>query len=179
MGTSEIAIDIGTGDGAFVVRRARAEPTRLWVGIDANRENLAEVSRKAARRPERGGLPNALFVHASAEALPPELAALAQGITILLPWGSLLRAVAGPDPAVLAGIRALCRPGARLEVVMGTELSPERWLGEVLPRYRAAGFEATVAPIARDDLRRLGTTWASRLAFGRPRPMWRLTAQAR
>ncbi|HJZ88789.1 MAG TPA: class I SAM-dependent methyltransferase [Polyangia bacterium] len=171
-------------------RSARAKPTRFCVGVDSNADNLAEISRRAGRKPARGGASNALFVHATAEALPPELAGLATRVTILLPWGSLLRAVAQPDPVVLAGVRGLCRPGARLEVVMAyaerdpttagalAPLERERLLREVLPRYRAAGFVATVGPLTAAEVRQLGTTWAARLAFGRERPFWRLRARA-
>ena len=38
---------------------------------------------------------------------------------MVLPWGSLLAAVALPRPEVLRGIRALCQPGARLTVAAG------------------------------------------------------------
>ena len=143
------------------------------MGIDSNAENLAEISRKAARKPARGGAKNAMFVRASVEALPEELAGLAARVTILLPWGSLLRALAEPDPAVLAGVRGLCRAGASLEVVMSVD-----GLGDVLPGYRDAGFAAAIAPLPIAEVRRLGTTWASRLAFGRPRSFWRISAIA-
>ncbi|HEX2155999.1 MAG TPA: hypothetical protein VHS79_03275 [Actinomycetes bacterium] len=51
---------------------AAAELDRLVVGVDAGAAAMEEASRRAARRPGRGGLPNALFVVAAAEALPPE-----------------------------------------------------------------------------------------------------------
>ncbi len=184
---------MGTGDGAFVLRRARAEPRRLHVGIDANAEALREASRRAARKPKRGGAPHALFVRAAAEALPDELAGLANAVTVLLPWGSLLRGVAAPEPLVLAGLRALCAPGATLLVVTGYDprrdpgtagarplapLSRERLDVEVLPAYRDAGFAADAAVATPAELRGLGTTWASRLAFGRERSYWRIRARA-
>ena len=80
---------------------------------------MREASRRAARKPARGGAPNALFVRASAEALPAELGGLATAVTVLLPWASLLHAVAAPDPAVLAGLRGMCAAGASLVVVLG------------------------------------------------------------
>jgi 16S rRNA (adenine(1408)-N(1))-methyltransferase len=189
-GCAEVAIDLGTGDGAYVVRTARAAPRRFVIGVDANADNLAEASRKAAGKPARGGLANALFVHASVEALPDELAGIAGHVTVLFPWGSLLRAVAGPDPAVLAGIRRLCRAGASLEVTLGYDavdakgtaglapLSRERLDDDVLPAYREAGFAGAAAPLGAGELRRCGTTWAARLAFGHERRFWRLRATA-
>jgi 16S rRNA (adenine(1408)-N(1))-methyltransferase len=184
-----VVIDVGTGDGAFVLRSARAEPRVLHVGMDANAEGLREASQRAARKPARGGAPNALFVRATAEALPEELAGLATAVTVLLPWGSLLRGVAAPEAAVLAGLRGLCAAGASLVVVLGYDaqsdpgadvapLSRERLDAEVLPAYRDAGFAAEAAPATVEELRGLGTTWASKLAFGRERSYWRVRARA-
>ena len=71
---------------------------------------MAEASRRAARPARRGGLPNALFVVAAAEAPPPELHGLADLVTITLPWGSLLRGALALDDAVAAGIARLVAP---------------------------------------------------------------------
>ena len=151
-----LAVDLGTGDGAYVLRRARAEPNTFFVGVDAIADNLKDASRKK--------LPNALFVRATAEALPDELAGLASSVTVLLPWGSLLRAVLEPHVAVLAGIRTLCRDGASLHVVAGEPAEDA-----ILDGYRAAGFAATMQTLTAAEVRALRTTWAGRLAFGRPR----------
>ena len=164
LGATELAIDLGTGDGAYVVRAARAHPRTLYVGIDAVVDHL----RKAAR-----SVPNALFVRASAEALPDELAGLAASVTILLPWGSLLRAVLEPDAAVLSGIRNLCRPGATLRIVVGEPADES-----IVPAYRAAGFDAGVRATTAAQVRQLRTTWAARLAFGRPRAFTEIFATA-
>jgi ubiquinone/menaquinone biosynthesis C-methylase UbiE len=166
LGATELAIDLGTGDGAYVLRRAQAEPATFFVGIDSVVDNLSKAARK-------GRVPNALFVRASAEALPDELAGLAGGVTVLLPWGSLLRAVLEPDVAVLAGIRRLCRPGATLLVVAG-----EPATASIVPAYAAAGFAAGVRVITASEVRQLRTTWAARLAFGRPRTFTEISAAA-
>ena len=50
---------------------AAAEPDRLIVAVDANAAAMAVASRRAAASPRRGGLPNALFVVAAVESLPP------------------------------------------------------------------------------------------------------------
>src|SRR5262245_55662964 len=57
-----VALDIGTGDGRFVIESARAQPHRLWIGLDPVAENMAEASRTAAANPRKGGLVNALFL---------------------------------------------------------------------------------------------------------------------
>jgi hypothetical protein len=55
---------------------------------------LEKISEKIHRKPEKGGLPNVLFVQAPVEELPPELNQVADKIHIHFPGGSLLRSVA-------------------------------------------------------------------------------------
>ena len=97
---------------------AAAEPDTLVVGVDANAAAMAEASRRAARRPDRGGLANALFVVAAAEALPAGLDGLADRVTVHFPWGSLLRGLLAADPAVLGGLARVLRPGATLSMLV-------------------------------------------------------------
>lgn len=155
---------------------------------------MAAVSHKTGRKPAKGGLGNALLVAAALESLPPELAGTADRVTVLFPWGSLLRAVVLPDVGLLANVRGLCRPGAVLEVVLGydcereraevdrlalPELTERHFARELPSRYRDAGFRVHhVDALTRDYLRALPSTWAKRLAFGRPRQVWRITARA-
>ena len=79
---------------------------------------MIEASRRAAGPARRGGLPNALFVVAAAEAMPPELNGVAEVVTIHLPWGSLLRGALAIDEAVAAGIAGLVAPGGRVEILL-------------------------------------------------------------
>jgi 16S rRNA (adenine(1408)-N(1))-methyltransferase len=58
------------------------------------------------------------FVVAAAEALPPELDGLAGLVTVHFPWGSLLRGLLAADPAILAGLVRVMRPGACLSVLL-------------------------------------------------------------
>jgi 16S rRNA (adenine(1408)-N(1))-methyltransferase len=99
-----VVVDIGTGDGRFVLATARAEPRALVIGLDADASRMSEASRRAARKPGKGGLPNALFVVAAAESLPCELDGLVDAVTIQLPWGSLLRSVLVREPWLLDGL---------------------------------------------------------------------------
>jgi len=170
-GYQHILIDIGTGDGRFVRHVAGTRADTFALGVDACRENLRRSSRQAPG--------NALFVIANALALPCELHGLATHLTINFPWGSLLQGLLGNDTRLLAGLAALAQPGARLDVRLnGGALSQAGWLLEagaarvrqVLPD---AGFTIQIATVMNaGDLRRLPTTWARRLAFGRdPRAM--------
>jgi 16S rRNA (adenine(1408)-N(1))-methyltransferase len=178
-GYARVALDIGTGDGRFVLRQARAEPQTLWIGLDAVGEAMADSARRARAKPAKGGAPNALFAVARAEALPPELAGLCDAIGVNYPWGSLLKAVAEPDPAVMAGIAGCARPGARIAILINLApfadpdqrarlgLSPlDAGLAET--RLRPAYAEAGIAIDAIETVHDLpaATAWGGRLVKG-------------
>jgi 16S rRNA (adenine(1408)-N(1))-methyltransferase len=176
-------VDLGTGDGRAVLARARREPGALVVGIDASAAGMAESSLRAARSEKRGGLPNVLFLAGAAECPPIELYGIADEITILFPWGSLLRGTLALDDAVAAGIASLIRPGGRAEAFVsvtdrdGLGLDPLRPTdGAALARRWAAhGLDlATFRPATAIEIAATHSTWARRLRTGRDRPAWRL-----
>lgn len=172
IGCDKIHIDIGTGDGRFVHHIAQANPTCHAIGIDACRENLHEVSRRARA--------NALFVIANAQALPPELDGLAAHITINFPWGSLLEGLLTNNTDILTGLVRLTRPNAILEVRLnGGALTEAGWSLEdgadrVREVLRVNGFKVqSPMVLVAHDLKAFPTTWAKRLAFGRdPRAIY-------
>ena len=141
-------VDIGTGDGRYVYRSARANPDKFYIGIDVQRKALEKISEKIHRKPGKGGLPNVLLVHAPAEALPTELNHVADEIHVHFPWGSLLRSVAVGDEEVLAGLRRIAAPGAWLEVLIG--LDEARDAGEAhrlrLPALTDEYVRSTLTP---------------------------------
>ncbi len=163
--TGYTLIDLGAGDGRFVAQMARTHPDCLAIGIDACRENLIELSRRA---PE-----NALFLAANALALPAELAGIAMRLTINFPWGSLLAGLLD-DLAFVERLAALARPGAMLEVIVnGGALAEAGWgleagAARIRSNLRAAEFAlGAPMPWGISELRACPTTWAHRLAFGR------------
>ena len=167
-GYDGVLIDIGTGDGRYVLHVARTSPTWFAVGVDACRDNLREASRKAP--------PNALYVIANALALPTmELGGVASKVTINFPWGSLLAGLLDGEPMLLEGLLAISRPGAALEVRLNAGALAEA--GYTLKsggaRIRRAlhegGFEVAGESLRLDarELRQCPTTWAKRLAYGR------------
>jgi len=189
-------IDIGTGDGLFVYQRALQNPGKFYIGIDANPRALEKVSEKIHRKPAKGGLPNVLFIQAAIEDLPSELDGVAHEVHIHFPWGSLLRAVATGDEEALGGLRRLCAPGCLLEVVIG--LDPDRdhseieRLGlkplstgyvenELIPRYKASGFEVLESG-ALDQSQwpgiKMETSWARKLQAGNGRGLHYIIARA-
>jgi 16S rRNA (adenine(1408)-N(1))-methyltransferase len=170
-----------------VLAAAAAEADRLVVGVDASAAAMAAASRRAARRPERGGLPNALFVVAAAEALPPELDGLADRVTVHFPWGSLLRGLLAADPQVMAGLVRVMRPGAALSLLVsstardrGAGVGPvdERALAALAVDYGRHGLAVTgVRPATPADVAAARSTWGKRLGAGARRPAWLLEAR--
>jgi hypothetical protein len=180
-GYAAVHLDFGTGDGAFVRRLAAADRTCAVIGVDAAVEAMRETSRKLAGKSARGGFPNALCGRLALADAPGELAGLADRLTVLLPWGGLLAAIARPEVAGLSRLRGLCRDGAELRVVFGygaaagidatvvTELALPELTDSILTTlaagYLDAGFVVTPRRLPIEDVRALPTTWAKRLAF--------------
>ena len=82
-GYDDVLIDVGTGDGRYVLHVARTQPTCFAIGVDACWNNLRRASRKAP--------PNALYVIANALALPAELGGMASKVTINFSWEACSR----------------------------------------------------------------------------------------
>jgi len=170
-----------------VLATAAAQPDRLVVGVDANAAGMATASRRAAAKPSRGGLPNALFVVAAAEALPAELDGVADLVTVHFPWGSLLRGLLGADPATMTGLTRVLRPGGTLELLVSSTVR-DHSVG--VPPIRTATLHALAAsyatwglavtqlrPATVADVTAAHSTWAKRLGAGTLRPAWLLRAQ--
>lgn len=168
-----MTIDAGTGDGRAVLAAAAREPGALVLGFDANAASMAEVSRRAARPARKGGLPNAGFVVAAAEAPPAELAGVAGLVTVHFPWGSLLRGVVGRDGAVAAGLSTLVAPGGALQLLVapierdgldGVPSSSEDLIAGAAGAFGPHGFDVERAEQpTRAEIRATGSTWARRL----------------
>jgi 16S rRNA (adenine(1408)-N(1))-methyltransferase len=169
-------IDLGTGDGRAVLATAAAEPRTLVIGIDANAASMAESSRRAARSAcpgATGGLENALFVVAAADAIPSELTSIARRVTIAVPWGSLLAGCLGGADAVTAGIAGLVAPNGSLELLLapagrdrlaGFPTDPDAVIAAATRSFEPHGLRLDEAGLAGDAvIRRSGSTWARRL----------------
>jgi 16S rRNA (adenine(1408)-N(1))-methyltransferase len=170
-----------------VLAAAAARPDRLIVGVDASAAALAVASRRAAAPPRRGGLPNALFVVAAAEALPRELDGLADLVTVHFPWGSLLRGLLGADPAIMTGLTRVMRPGATLSLLLsstdrdrGAGVAPlqEPAVHALASSYADWGLGVNQArPATVADVAAAHSTWGKRLGAGARRPAWLLRAR--
>jgi 16S rRNA (adenine(1408)-N(1))-methyltransferase len=139
---------------------------------------MAETSRRAAAPFARGGAPNAVFVVAAAEALPPELAGIADVVTVHLPWGSLLRGALALDAVAAAGIACLVAPRGRVEMLLAPAARdrlaahidvPARIEGSLAADWATLGLDLVEArPATADEIAQASTTWARRLGLGRP-----------
>jgi 16S rRNA (adenine(1408)-N(1))-methyltransferase len=170
-----------------VLAEARARPNAFVIGVDAVADAMADSSRRAGAKPSRGGVENAMFLCGTAEALPGALVSVADEITVNYPWGSLLRALALPDVALLAKIASLGKPGATFNALTNIHPLRDAALGERLgltgakllqnvsgltEAYARAGFEmlrvceASNKPPA-------ATSWGKHLAISK-RETWKL-----
>src|SRR5262249_42603132 len=143
------------------------------------------MSRRSLRKPSRGGLPNALFGRLSLEDAPGELIGVAEALTVLFPWGSLLRALAAPEVGNLRKLTAIGKPGARISFVYGygaerdagaleelglPELGAPAALRALEAAYAAAGLKMSARYALREEVALIESTWAKKLAFaGRER----------
>src|SRR5260370_9722037 len=156
-------MDLGSGDGRGPCRWASGEADRLFIASDANPSLLLETAWKAGRKPARGGISNLICIAEPLDVLAAELGAVADRVTVMLPWGRLLRSVAAPDVNSLrsiAGLRSiadLCLPDATIEIVfsydserdarerapLGVSVLDERHMLTTLPRL----YEQACLPI--------------------------------
>ncbi|MEZ5407922.1 MAG: hypothetical protein R2761_07850 [Acidimicrobiales bacterium] len=185
-GAARVVVDVGTGDARAAWRLARAEPDTLVIGLDPAWQRMADTASRARRKPAKGGAPNLVLVNAAVEAVPPALDGVADAVTVLMPWGGLLRGVVDAVPEVCAGLRRLARAGASLEIVIGTsiwrppvpveladlpELTPAALAagGELAARWAEAGWAVDGAAVTTSiDGDAPATSWARRLGSGSP-----------
>jgi 16S rRNA (adenine(1408)-N(1))-methyltransferase len=163
-----------------------ADPGTFVLAIDADARAMAESSRHAAERSDRGGLPNLVFLAEGVERLPSAFDGIADMVTVLFPWGSLLRGALGLDQVVAASIARLIARGGRLEVVLSVVERDRAAVGGTGP-FGPADVDAMTRAFAAVDLeivdaRRLtpeeiratGSTWARRLRTDPDRPVWQV-----
>jgi hypothetical protein len=171
-----ITLDIGTGDGRFVRSMAEKYRDNFFIGIDACRENLRANSLK--------NLSNAMFVIASAQALPLELNGLASHVSINFPWGSLLESLLNNDTCLLNGLLVITRPYTELDIHLNGEalstagLMLEAGADQIENNLNASSWRTkSKSCMDTHTLRSIPTTWAKRLAFGRDPRAIRLSLQ--
>lgn len=150
------------------------------MGVEPNHAGLVEASRKA------GKLDNLRFVSGSLEQLPGCFAGSAASVSILFPWGSLLRAVAAPEPAALERLRRLLASHGTIELVTaidrntdGAELArlglASFSVESMAPGWRAFDFDVDLTALPEDHPYQ--TTWWRRIRQRGSRGATLLTAR--
>lgn len=177
-GYEDILLDLGTGDGRFVCKTAEEHKDRFIIGLDSCRENLRVNSQRK--------LSNALFVIASAQALPHELNGLASHVNINFPWGSLLESLLNNDVCLINGLLSVTRACASMDIHLNADaFATAGWTlesgADQIERVLNAGDWKTKSRSCLDahGLRAIPTTWAKRLAFGRDSRAIRLCFEKR
>jgi putative methyltransferase len=182
-GYRRLLLDIGTGDGKHVLAQARRRPDTLVVGLDASADRMRSASARAAAKPARGGVPNALYVWASLERLPSAIVDVDE-VHVLMPWGSLLRALVQPDVEALLAVARACVSGASFLVTLNLhawrppvpevgampEPTPRSALTELAPPLLSGGWRLDSADyFGEREIADLATSWTKRLGASRQR----------
>jgi 16S rRNA (adenine(1408)-N(1))-methyltransferase len=186
-----VLLDVGTGDGRFVVDVARDKPDWFCIGIDPVAENMRRISRLAAGKPAKGGAENALFLRGSAEQLPGPLRNSADHLTVNYPWGSLMRILVTAEPAGLRRLRAACRDNAKVSILLNESVfDDEDYAGrlglpagaflqsrEFAAAYRGAGIRISARQSFHGDPP-VRTMWGRHLVRGSARTTFMIEAVA-
>jgi len=165
-------VDVGAGDGGYVLHRARTEPTTFAIALDASPDALSD----GAWRAKRARLENAAFLVEGVERMPRELACLADEVTVHFPWGSLLRGLVEGSSSVVGPIADLMKVGAELRVLMSAvdrdgyeELTPAL-IASRSGTYAQHGLRLVEAEWASSAVVTWSrSAWAKRLGVGRAR----------
>lgn len=184
---SKVMLDIGAGDGRYVYKCAQNERENFYIGLDPSEKSLEEYSKKAVK----SKIENVLFVVGSLEVFPIELVNnKADEISIILPWGSLLQAVANPTGETAAKLESLIKPGGTLKLLFGYDSSLEpsetKRLNlfpvteghvekNIIPVFQQNGFSLSdFSTLSTEKLREIESTWGKRIALRQERPLFML-----
>ncbi len=185
-----VIVDIGTGDGEFVYALAKENPDRFIIGIEPHHQSLEKTSARIYKKPQKGGLKNALFVLGSIEELPEELNGAANQVFINFPWAGLLKGLLRADGAVWSALKRICKPGAFIDILFSYEKSAEEnefrkaglpdidiiYLQNILaPALKKQGFSVPeINNISPKDIKQYPSSWAKKLSYGRDRQYYYL-----
>lgn len=191
---SQVVVDVGTGDARTAYRLAKANPDWRVIGLDPAWQRMSEISTKSGRKPAKGGTQNLLLVNAAIETVPAELHGIADQVLALMPWGKLLRGIVLGEAGICAGLRAVAKPGATLDIVVGVsiwrdpvpleirdlpELTPEYTESVLATRMAGSGWKVTGADLATSaDIDWISSSWARRLGSSAPERVMHVRAVA-
>ena len=181
-----VEIDLGTGDGRFVYKKALVNPNVFFIGIDPSEKQIQIYSREAVRKK----LKNILFVVSSIENMPNELESTSDRIYISFPWGTLLEYVVKPTKEGIVELSKLLKDKGKIEIVFGyaPEFEPSETerlqlplIGNelieesIIPIFESSGFKSEgYSKLNKEELKDIETTWAKKLKFGKDRDIYRI-----
>ena len=186
----KVILDIGAGSGKFIYRLAKRNSDALCIGLETSQDSLLEYARKIEKKPERGGLPNIIYVIGSIESPPDELKGIADEIFINYPWTNLLKSLVSGEADILERIYSFFRSDGILNIIISydkryeekfvtdynlPELTEEYIQKTMALAYEKQGFKIfLIEKLASGEMRKGMSEWGKRLAFGRERTVWRM-----
>lgn len=168
-------MDIGTGDGRYVLSRAEADSQVTWLGVDSNPAAMRESSHRAARRLR---LDNVLFVASDAARFLSFVLGQVDTLTVHFPWGSLLSGALGTDPALASALASALRVGGTMRIITSSSRRDTRGAATIDPHAVTSAFErhGLVTVAARhatvDEVAATHSSWAKRLQQTPDRQTW-------
>jgi 16S rRNA (adenine(1408)-N(1))-methyltransferase len=163
-------VDVGAGDGGYVLYRARTEPGTFAIAIDASPDALAS----GAWRAKRARVANAAFLVEGVERLPRELSRIADEVVLHFPWGSLLRGLLTADPDVVVPIARLLKDDGELRILLSAtshdgyaDAGPES-VSRNATEYAGLGLDLQETRVAApSDISGSHSSWSKRLGPSR------------
>lgn len=173
-------LDIGTGDGRYVYKNALENTNNLYIGIDPAK-NIEDYQREINRK----RLKNAVLIQSSIENYNPDFKDFFDEISIILPWGNLLKYCVTVDLSFFEKISNWLKNDGTIKIIFGfnEELEEKQtkklnlknlndkeveFLKEnysKIPNLQLISFENVFYL----DLETVETTWAKKLKHGADR----------
>lgn len=188
-----VMIDLGTGEGEFVYRQAKAMPDTFCIGIDACKEGMLTYSSKIKKITKQNGSANLLYIVANAENLPLELENCADEIYINLPWGTLREGIVTGNQTLLNNIYRISKNNTKIEIRITYSSTYEKAVvcSRNLPTLDMQYFKTSLKPIYKeqgfiieqiksvnnDALKTFDTKWAKKLGYGKEREIYHLVCR--
>jgi SAM-dependent methyltransferase len=175
-------LDIGAGDGKGSLRYARANQDKGVISLDLAWDALDKTSSNAAKKFDRGGSKNILFLCANAFEISDHIIEQIDLMRIYLPWGDLLEGLAENNEKLLTSLTSTLREGAEYEIVINSEIWKENLpkhlehLGEITPEFFITnnsvlenfGYSLKETRYLNvDEIKELDTTWSAKLMSSR------------
>lgn len=175
-------LDIGTGDGRFVVKSALKFPNKLYIGIDPAK-NIELFQREINRKK----IKNSILIQSSIENFNFEdFQQFFNGVTIILPWGNLLKYIAECDSNFFEKIESILKPGSDCLIIFGYEEYLESsqtqrlnlpelnedYIQTLTKMYKnLKAFKLTMfVKVNNTKINKVDSSWAKKLSIGKNKP---------